>query len=341
MTKTSEQIKQRVGIFGGSFDPFHFGHLNSMTTVQEKMDLDKVLVVPSSQSPLKLKTQGATPEGRLAMLKAGLKDQDENFEITDLELTRGGTSYTIDTLKELQAQHKNDDFFLIIGQDQFEQFDQWKEFEQILDRVDLVVTSRPGMKFPKLLRQFSKSLQDVIEDFDGHQAILKSGKSIHLVQLEDVEASSSEIRRKLRIGQPIHGLVPGPVVELIEKENIYAPVGIKIGDFEKFTYFCANILKGQGGIAIRAFDLRMLQAPSEFSLVTSGTSVRHTAAMAENLIEEVRKEFGTWPAGIEGVGEGRWVVIDYGSLIIHVFYDFVRQEYRIESLWTNGKELTL
>lgn len=331
----------KIGIFGGSFDPIHYGHINSMNTVREKMNLDKILVVPAAESPLKLKTQGESPEARVEMIKEGLKNEGDFFEINDLEIERGGTSYTIDTLRELQKTGGDDHYYLIIGVDQLEQFDQWKNYEEILNRVDLIVTSRPGLQFPKILRQFPAGIAPLIEDFDGQVAILKNGRSIYLVQLDDVEASSSEIRRKLRLGQPIHGLVPNDVIEYIQSEQLYASLSKRIGDFEKFTHFCAKILVDQGGILTRAFDLSKTNSPTEFGLVTSGNSVRHASSLAEKVIEETRKKFGVWPQGIEGLKEGRWVVIDYGSLIVHVFYDFVRQEYRLEELWKDGVELKL
>lgn len=331
----------KVGIFGGSFDPIHYGHINSMTTVREKMSLDKVLVIPTAESPLKVKTQGETPEARVKMIKEALQEFGDSFEVSEMEIQRGGTSYTIDTLVELQKVSGEDQYSLIIGVDQLEQFDHWKRFEEILDRVDLIVTSRPGLQFPKILRQFPSGIVPLIEDFDGQVTMLKNGHSIYFVQLNDVEASSSEIRRKLRLSQPIHGLVPPRVLEIIETEQLYAALSKRIGDFEKFAHFCGEILQQQGGILVRGFDLSQTNSLMEYGLVTSGNSVRHTSSLAEKVIEETRKKFGVWPQGIEGLKEGRWVVIDYGALILHVFYDFVRQEYRIEELWKNGVEIKL
>ena len=114
-----------------------------------------------------------------------------------------------------------------------------------------------------------------------------------------------------------------------------------IGDFEKFTTFCAGVLTDKGGINVQTYDLRAQSAPSEFTLICSGTSTRHATALAEHLIREIKKEYGVWPESLEGQGEGRWIVADYGALIVHTFYDFVRQEYRLEELWTRrGKNET-
>ena len=114
-----------------------------------------------------------------------------------------------------------------------------------------------------------------------------------------------------------------------------------MGDYEKFTHFCAEFLNSKKAINTRAFDLRDLVAPTEFSLIASGTSTRHAASLAENLIQAVKEEYGVYPQSLEGLGEGRWVLVDYGSLIVHVFYDFARQEYQLEQLWKQGKELAL
>ena len=115
----------------------------------------------------------------------------------------------------------------------------------------------------------------------------------------------------------------------------------RIGDFKQFTEFCADVLFSKKGINVRGFDLTGVAAPSEYTLIASGTSTRHAAAMAENVVMAVKEEYNLHPQSVEGIDEGRWVLVDYGSLIIHLFYDFVRQEYNLETLWKQGKDLGL
>lgn len=328
----------RLGIFGGTFDPFHYGHLNSITTVMEKLGLDKVKVMPSAQSPLRLQTQGSSAEHRAEMIRIGIQGST-GIELDMRELERGGVSYTVDTLESLVDDQTS--LFLIIGLDQFQKFDQWKNFERILTISDLVVTSRPNMELPYSVDDYPGGLRGLVDDFDRHQAVLKTGRTIYFVQLEDVEASSTEIRRKLRLGQPIHEMIPLGIAEYIKKQRLYESVEKSIGDYEKFTKFCAGVLNEKGGINVRGFDLKELPSPSEFTLVASGTSTRHATALAEHLVREVKRQYGVWAESIEGQGEGRWVVVDYGALIVHVFYDFVRQEYRIEELWQKARPLDL
>jgi nicotinate-nucleotide adenylyltransferase len=323
----------RVGLFGGTFDPLHFGHLNSMLATAEHFGLDKVMAVPSHQSPLRALTQGSSAEHRLTMLKRGLEEHADIIEVDAQEIERGGVSYTIDTIDKYLQSSNRPHLFLIIGMDQFLKFDEWKSFERILKEVDLIVTSRPGLELPFSLEEWPTLVRALVDDFDSNQALLKTGRTIYFYQLQDVDTSASEIRKKIRFEQSIHALVPPQVEEYIRQHKLYESIQRNIGDFEKFTAFCAKILEDKGGVNVQKYDLRDRQAPSEFTLICSGTSTRHATALAEHLIREVKKEYNVWPESLEGQQEGRWIVVDYGALIVHTFYDFVRQEYRLEELW--------
>ena len=322
-----------MGIFGGTFDPFHFGHLNSMVSVAEHFGLDAMKVVPAAISPLRVQTQGSNTEQRLEMLKRGIVGHEDLITVDTQEIDRGGISYSIDTVNSVLKRDKEIHLFLIVGMDQFIKFDQWKEFDQILQQADLIVTSRPGMELPYTLEDWPTGVRGMVDDFDSNQAMLKNGRTIYFYQLEDVDASASEIRKKIRFEQSILTLVPSGVEEYIRKNKLYESVQRNIGDFEKFTAFCSKVLIDKGGINVQTYDLRAKQAPSEFTLIASGTSTRHASALAEHLIREIKKDYNVWPESLEGQNEGRWIVIDYGALIVHTFYDFVRQEYRLEELW--------
>jgi nicotinate-nucleotide adenylyltransferase len=329
---------RKIGVFGGNFDPFHYGHLNSMLSVAEKFELNEIRVVPAYISPLRVQTQGSTPEQRLEMLKRGLEGHTDLIHIDMREIERGGVSYTIDTLESYLSETDKPEILLIIGMDQFVKFDQWKNFDKILRQVDLVVTSRPGNELPYSLEDWPMAVRSLVGDYDHRQAVLTTGRNIHFVQLDDVEVSGTEIRKKIRFNQSVSALIPPGVEEYIRENKLYESVQENIGDFEKFTAFCSGILSDKGGISVQAFDLRAQNAPAEFTLISSGTSTRHTSALAEHLIREVKKTYGVWPESLEGQSEGRWVVIDYGALIVHVFYDYVRQEYRLEELWTKNRK---
>lgn len=331
----------RVGIFGGSFNPPHNGHLNSMQTVLKKAGLERIHVVPNNQNPLKLQVEGPTSAQRLEMVKALVSGYGDSYVVDDLEIKRGGASYTIDTIKELRKTVDAEDLYLIIGADNFENLNEWKDYKKILEQANLIVTSRPGFEVPNSPSDLPSFIQDLVEEADFNFIELKTGRNIQFITLKDLEISSSDLRKKLRVGRPVQTELPLSVESYIREAGLYKPIGAKIKDYAKFTEFCANVLFDRKGISVRGFDLRSMSAPTEFALVASGTSTRHASSMAENLVRAVKDEFNVHPQSIEGVDEGRWVVVDYGSLIVHVFYDFVRQEYSLENLWKDAKDMGL
>ncbi len=331
----------KIGIFGGSFNPPHMGHINSIQTVAKKLGLSKVHVVPAAQNPLKTPVEGPTPEQRIELTKMAFAQYGETYFVDDQEIKRGGLSYTIDTVLNLRKEYDANDLFLIIGADKFEELSQWKDYQKILSEVNIVVTTRPGYDVPESLEEMPVYLKPLVADFDFNFIELTTGRSIQFITLRDIEVSSTELRKWLRTGKPVEKYLPLAVESFVKEHKLYRNLGDRIGDYQKFTEFCANILFSKKGINVRGFDLTQTSAPSEFTLITSGTSTRHAAAMAENIAIAVKEEYNVHPQSVEGIDEGRWVLVDYGSLIIHIFYDFVRQEYNLENLWKEGKDLGL
>lgn len=331
----------RIGIFGGSFNPPHNGHLNSMQTVLKKAGLDRIHVIPNSQNPLKIQVEGPTSEQRLEMVKKAIDSYGDAFIADDRELRRGGVSYTIDTIKDFRKEVDAEDLFLIIGADNFENFSEWKDYKKILEEANLIVTTRPGFEIPASPEDLPAFLKDLVADADFNFVELKTGRNIQFLSLKDVDSSSSDIRKKLRTGRPVQTDLPLSVESYIHEQGLYRPIGDRISDYRQFTEFCANVLFDKKGINVRGFDLTSMSAPTEYALIASGTSTRHAAALAENVISAVKGEYNVNPQGVEGVDEGRWVVVDYGSLIIHLFYDYVRHEYSLENLWAKAKDMGL
>jgi len=330
--------EERVGIFGGTFNPLHVGHINCVTTARSRLNLDKVVVVPAAQNPNKPPVEGPTSEQRLEMVKVGFQDYPY-VVIDDQELRRGGPSYTIETLENYAKIVPPENLYLIIGLDQFEEFDKWKDYERILTLANLAVVTRPNYTLPFGEEDLPAGLRKLVAAFDRQYIALTTGRSIEFLRAQDVDVSASDVRKRLRTGKSVDRHLSIQVEEYIRKHGLYAPLGPRIGDYEAFTNFCAQVLFSKKGINVRAFDLRNIEAVTEFTLIASGTSTRHATALAEAVTRAVKDEFNVLPQSIEGMGEGRWVVLDYGSLIIHVFYDFVRQEYRLEDLWKEGRDM--
>lgn len=330
----------KIGLFGGSFNPPHIGHVNVATTVQKKLGLDIIHIIPAAQNPLKHPVEGPTPEQRLQMTALAFDTYGEKFLVNDCEIKRGGKSYTIDTLRWFQQQFPKDDLYLIVGFDAFEDFGQWKDANQILELAHLIVVSRPGGDFPESKETLPEFFKPYAANFEFNVLELKTKKTIQFLSLKDIEISAADLRKKIRAQRNTEKFLPLSVESYIREHHIYQTLGPKVGDYEKFTHFCKDFLNSKKAINVLAFDLRELTAPTEFSLIASGTSTRHSVSLADNLIQAVKEEYGVYPQSLEGITEGRWVLVDYGSLIVHVFYDFARQEYQLEQLWKNGKQLT-
>jgi len=332
---------RKIGIFGGTFNPFHLGHLNSLLAVQKEFSLSKILVIPSHQTPGKPVIVSPTPEERLEMVKLGLKDYQKNLAADDREILRGGESFTIETLKDLIAENPKAEIYLIIGADLLSTFHTWRNWQEILERANMIVTSRPGNLLPFKKDDLPEPLRKLAGEVGRQKVALTSGKTIQYFQLKDKEISGTEIRKCVRAGLRVDKFLSMPVEKYIKEHGLYRPSAINQIDFKQVTEFVGDVLFDKKGFNVKGFDLTECQAPSEYAVVASGTSTRHVGALGEGVVYEVKKKFGLNPLSIEGVNEGRWALVDFGGLIVHIFYDFVRQEYKLEDLWKKKIDMQL
>ncbi len=329
------------GIFGGSFNPPHMGHIQVMTEVQKKFGLDVIHVIPSNQNPLKVSLEGPTSLQRLKMTELAVESFGGQFIADDREIKRGGPSYTIDTLTEMANEFPGDSLHLILGADLFEQLNQWKNYAQLFELANILVVSRPGYELPHDADELPKWLQKHVADYDFNFAELTTGKSIQFMTIKPFDVSSTQLRKILRTNRPADQFLPLTTEKYAKENKIYQSKGKNVGDFVGFTQFCAQSLFDKKVIQLQGYDIKDISSTTEFVLVGSGSSTKHASSMAENLMRFVKDEYQLSPYHVEGLEEGRWVILDYGSLMIHLFYDYVRQEYRLEELWKNAKNLNL
>jgi nicotinate-nucleotide adenylyltransferase len=189
---------ERIGIFGGSFNPVHLGHLLVAQAAIEEMELTRLFFVPASQSPFKPESKPASGEDRLRWLRLSLAGCAW-AEVDDQEIRRGGVSYTIDTLKDYSRRFAGADLFYLIGADQVAQLSKWKDADDLARLATFVVIPRPGQAQAPLPHPFS-------------------GQWLAGLPLA---VSSSEIRARIRAGRSISHLVPGPVAEAILNSGLY------------------------------------------------------------------------------------------------------------------------
>ena len=188
----------KVGIFGGTFDPVHNGHLITAVAVKELRSLDKIIFIPSFIAPHKIDRLSSSPLHRIEMLKKAIKGIPY-FDYSDFEIKKEGISYTIDTLKFLQ--NKYDDIELIIGYDNLLEFSTWKDPDEILKMIKLVVLKRKVQNEP------------VVKD--------KFYYASEIIETPTIEISATAIRERVRNNLPINFLVPDAVMEYINYFNLY------------------------------------------------------------------------------------------------------------------------
>jgi nicotinate-nucleotide adenylyltransferase len=204
MTSSSSEGQRRLGIFGGTFDPLHMGHLAVAQDVLETLELDRVLFVPAGIPPHKPGEDMTPGSFRLRMIRAAIED-DPRFEALELELRREGPSWTVDTVRELRERWSDAELFLIMGTDQWAGFGGWREPREIARLANLVVMSREGENPRALDPGFT----------DGEAPAFTE------VPVVRFDVSSSGIRRRIREGRSVRYLVPEPVLGIIKAGKMY------------------------------------------------------------------------------------------------------------------------
>ena len=328
----------KVALFGGTFDPVHLGHTACVQHLVENMDFSEVVLIPTGQNPLKVDRVPASKEDRLKMLELAVQDYEGQITVDEYEMMQNAPSYSFDTLQRYQENHLPEELFLVMGIDTFTDFDKWKNFEQIIGMTNLLVVSRPPYRRPFGVEDLPKGLQPHISSYDRGFALLNSGRTIEFVTIKTEDISSTDIRKKLKAGKNLTSLIDMNVERYILENNVYPQMIPGKTDFSELVNFVGGILKERAMNSV-GYDLSELDKLYDYTMIASATSTKAALSLANNIKEAVKDEFGLAPFGVEGREDGRWVILDYGSLIIHIFYDFVRQEYHLEDLWKEGKRL--
>jgi nicotinate-nucleotide adenylyltransferase len=191
-------FNMKLGLFGGSFDPVHLGHLLVAQVAIEELGLERLFFIPAAQSPFKPAAQPAPAPARLQLLRLALAGKT-NCEIDEQEIRRGGVSYTIETVRDYAKRFPKAELFYLIGADHATKLNEWREAGELARLAQFVVTPRPGevpVNFPPLFRGL------MLKGFP-------------------LAVSSSEIRARVKAGLPIDLFVPSPVAEAIRAARLY------------------------------------------------------------------------------------------------------------------------
>ena len=198
----------RLGVFGGTFNPIHLGHLHIAQEFARLLSLDRVLLIPAATPPHKAAPELADAADRLAMCRLAVQGHPV-CRVSDTELRRGGKSYTADTLAELSAAYRGDRLFLLMGEDMFLTLQNWRQPERIWGAAEICAAPRSEHAEREMRAQ--------------KQRLESLGAAVHLCPSEFLPLSSSMVRRAAREGQSLAGMVPPPVERYIREKGLYAP----------------------------------------------------------------------------------------------------------------------
>jgi len=327
--------RQRLGLLGGTFNPIHLGHVQAARIVKDRCRLDRVLFIPSFIPPHKEDQDVASAEHRFNMVRLAVAGEPD-FEASAVEIEARGTSYSIHTLDRIKDRYPEAEVFFILGIDAFVEIATWKDHEKVLDRCSFIVISRPGHRLDEARKVLGGRLEDRIsylnEDEKPGDSPLSAGPAILLLQIDALDIASSDIRRRLHRGSSIAGLAADPVREYIKENGLYMtnqeilPAEIKL---------CVDAAENKKAEDILVIDLRGISSFTDYFIVMHGNSNKQNQAIFEGL-DQTLKQQEIRPLSVEGKRHAEWILMDYGSFIIHIFSPTARAYYALEKLWGDG-----
>ena len=219
-------MSQKLGILGGTFNPIHYGHLAAAEEVRDRLKLDRILFIPSFIPPHKSEEIVPHADQRMEMVRLATKG-NPFFEPSELEIKRGGRSYTMDTVEALRQVFPGRELFFITGLDSFLEIQTWRQWERLLTLSNFVVISRPGYHFMDLAKiSFMKSAAQELARLDQGiqiEAMVRSSAfTIYLEMIPLFDISSTDIRTRVKAGVSIKYLLPDAIETYIITNKLYA-----------------------------------------------------------------------------------------------------------------------
>lgn len=209
----------RIAVFGGTFNPVHYGHLRLAEEVRESFGLDRVVFMPTCITPHKLRESLTPAPVRYELLLAAVRD-NPGFAVSDLEIRRGGRSFTVDTVRELAKDGTK--VYLILGSDSFNDIASWHEYTELMRLSSFIVAPRPNHPSRPLSEVLPVELAREFWYDAGVAAYVNSGgNSITYLETTPIDISSSDIRERVSKDRSVRYLLPDSAIEFIETEGLY------------------------------------------------------------------------------------------------------------------------
>lgn len=219
----------RIGLFGGTFNPIHLGHLRVAVEVKEGFELNELFLIPAALPPHKMPGEVVDAADRLKMLKRAIEDTP-GLKLSDVELKRSGPSYTIDTVNFFKDGLSEDSqIYLIMGMDAFLEIDTWKSYDELLTQISFIVINRPNVISDQSIYGW-EIMEDYLKSKISSEYIFSNSQScymrpekqpIYVYEVTILDISSTKIRELIKRGRSIEYLVPQKVANFINSKGLY------------------------------------------------------------------------------------------------------------------------
>jgi len=225
MIKEDKKIKKegsekRIGLFGGAFNPIHLGHLRGTEEIREAFGLEEVIFIPTSIPPHKVTEKVIEAKHRLEMVRLATAN-NPHFSTSDLEFSRPGKSYSIDTIRFFRERHQEAPFF-ILGRDAFVEIETWKEFQNLFSFCHFIVMARPGSQKNATFSPLPETLVPNFRYTPEEKAwIHLSGNRLYFKEISFLDISSTKVRELIEKGESVRYLIPVEVEAYIQKHGLY------------------------------------------------------------------------------------------------------------------------
>ena len=317
---------------GGTFDPIHHGHLVAASEVQAWFDLDEVVFVPTGE-PWQKADRVVSPAEHRYLMTVVATASNPRFTVSRVDIDRGGPTYTIDTLRDLAAVYPDAELFFITGADALGEIFTWRDAERLFELAHFVGCTRPGYETdPSLLAGIPT-------------------ERLTLIEVPALAISSSDCRQRRAAGEPVWYLVPDGVVQYLAKHDLYPPKDPHATPFAirdrmtteraiELVTTAAQAASDKLASNLLAFDVSEQLVITDAFLLCSASNERQVKSIVDE-VEDKLRGIGAKPIRREGQRAGRWVLIDYADIVVHVQHEEERQFYALERLWRDCPTIDL
>lgn len=343
---------QTIALFGGTFDPVHRGHVETVAALQKSLNIDQIRWVLSAQPPHKNQPQ-ASIEQRMAMLDLALSDYP-NMHSDDVEVRRDQASYTIDTLLHFRELNPQANILLIVGSDIMQSFHLWHRYADILDVANLIVMHRAGYE-----NDVNAALEDYVNG-DWSKVRNSAYGNVFVYAAPPIPISATKVRNAITAAQDVSQFLHPHVDNYIQQHQLY-----QLGDDAKYpekliedkeenmieshaqaevaaepvllsseqqVELVVETLEESKALDITVLNISEVASFADYMVVATGTSNTHLQAVSSNAIRELSRQ-GLKVLGEEGRGSNEWVLADFGDVVVHIMRQEVRELYALEKLW--------